>query len=129
MSLANPRGESVIDYEMINAANTVNVKFASAALAGNVAGTQAAGTPIQAANVTISSAGVAYSATLPKALPGLEIDVVCITAVNTVAVFPAVGDTINALSANTGLTFAALTSATFLCITAGAWFTSPRVPS
>ena len=129
MSLNSPNGQSIVDYELVNANSTVNVKFASAAIAANVTGTQASGTPIAAANVTISSAGVAYSATLPKAVAGLEIDVVCVTGTNTVAVFPAVGDAINALSANTGITMGALTSATFLCITAGQWYTSPRVPS
>lgn len=129
MSLNSPNGQSVTDYELLNATSAVNVKFISAAIAANVTGTQASGTPINVANVAVSSAGVAYSATLPKAVPGLEIDVICVTATNTVAIFPAVGDAINALSANTGITMAALTSATFLCITAGQWFTSPRVPS
>lgn len=131
MSLSNPRGESVIDYELTNGGAVVNVKFTTTTIAANATGTQASGTlvPTNAANIAVSSAGVAQSITLPKAIPGLELDIVCISATNTVAVFPAGSDTINALSASAGLTMAALTSATFLCFTAGAWFTSPRVPS
>jgi hypothetical protein len=122
---------AVQDYELASGAATLNVKFSSANLAANATGTQASGTLISAnvANVTVSSAGAAFSVTLPPAVPGLEIDVCTTTAVNTVAVFPSTGHTINALSANSGLTMAALTSATFICTVAGAWFTSPRVPS
>jgi hypothetical protein len=131
LTSGNIRGDSVIDYELANGAATVNVKFTTGNIAANATGTQASGTlvPTNAANVAVTSAGAAYSVTLPKALVGLEIDIVCISATNTVVVFPAGSDTINALSASAGLTMPALTSATFLCMTAGAWYTSPRVPS
>ena len=131
LSYGNLSGAPVQDYELVNGQATINVKFASVQIAANVTGTQASGTliPASASNVTVTSAGVAYSVTLPKAVVGLEIDVLSVTATNTIAVFPNTGDTINALSANSGLTFAALTSTTFVCTTAGAWFTSPRVPS
>lgn len=131
LTTGNLDGTSVKDYELLNGTATVNVKFSVGAIAGNVTGTQASGTqiPPSAANVTVSSAGVAYSVTLPPAVPGLEIDVVSITATNTIAVFPSPGNSINALSANAALVYAALTSTTFICVTAGQWYTSPRVPS
>lgn len=135
LTTGNLDGTSVKDYELANGAATVNVKFSTANIAANATGTQASGTlvPGAAANVTVSSAGAAQSITLPPAVPGLEIDIVCVTATNTVAVFPSAGGTgsekINALSANAGLTMAALSSATFICTVAGQWFTSPRVPS
>lgn len=131
LTSGNLRGDSVIDYELVNGLAVVNVKFTTATIAANVTGTQASGTlvPLNAANVAVTSAGVAYSVTLPKALAGYEIDIVCTTATNTVAVFPAPGDAINAIAANSGLTMSALTSATFICLVNGQWYTSPRVPS
>lgn len=101
----------------------------SAAVAANATGTQASGTPILAANNTVSSAGSNYSVTLPAATPGLEIDILCITGTNTVKVFPAGTDTIDAGSASAGQALAALTSTTFICVTAGAWWTNPRTAS
>lgn len=104
-----------------------------ATAAANVTGTQASGIALTAMNNAVSSAGAAYSVTLPVSAPGMAITVACVTAVNTVIVFPnAAGtttETINALSANAGITMAALTSTTFICIVAGQWWTCPRVPS
>lgn len=102
-------------------------------IAANSTGTQASGIAVTAANVGVTSAGAAYSITLPVSVPGMEIDVVCETATNTVKVYPNAGgtatETINALSANAGITMAALTSVTFICLVAGQWWTNPRVPS
>jgi hypothetical protein len=104
-----------------------------ATVAANATGTQASGTAIVAAQNGVSSGGAAYSVTLPVSTPGTQIDIVCTSATNTVAVFPNAGGTgsekINALSANGGITMAALTSTTFICMVAGQWYTSPRVPS
>lgn len=104
-----------------------------AAIAANVTGTQASGTAVTASINTVSSAGSAYSVTLPVSQPGLSITIICTTGTNTVAVFPnAAGtttETINALSANAGITMSTLTSATFYCVVAGQWWTAPRVPS
>lgn len=131
LSYGTLTGAPVQDYELVNGAATINTKFTTATLAANATGTQASGTLILVtmSNVAVTSAGAAYSVTLPPALPGLEIDILTVSAGNTVAVFPASGQTINALGANAGLTMAALTSATFLCMAAGQWYTSPRVPS
>lgn len=98
-------------------------------IAANVTGTQASGTLILANQNTVSSAGVAYSVTLPTSTPGLAISIALTTATNTVAVFPAVGETINALGANASLVMGALTSTTFICTVAGQWYSTPRVPS
>lgn len=102
-------------------------------IAANATGTQASGTAITGMINAVSSAGAAYSVTLPVSAPGMSITIVCTTATNTVAVFPNAGgtttETINALAANAGITMAALTSATFVCTTAGQWYTVPRVPS
>lgn len=105
----------------------------TATVAANVTGTQASGIALTAMNNAVSSAGAAYSVTLPVSAPGMAITVACVTATNTVIVFPnAAGtttETINALSANAGITMAALSSTTFICIVAGQWWTCPRVPS
>jgi len=115
LTYGNIRGDSVQDTELVSGNATINFKSTVQAIAANATGTQASGTQISGSstNVAVTSAGAAYSVTLPKAVGGLEIDVLCVTAINTVAVFPAVGDAINALGANAGLTMA----------------TSPRVPS
>lgn len=107
------------------------VAFAN--VAANATGTQASGTPLTGLLNVVSSAGSAYSVTLPASAPGMEITVACSTATNTVTVFPNAGgtttETINALSANAGYAMGALTSTTFVCGVAGQWYTSPRVAS
>lgn len=102
------------------------------AIAANVAGTQAAGTPITSNIVNTTSAGGSYSVTLPASSSGLYITVNN-TSAQTLLVFPNAGGTttekINALSANASISMAANTSALFSCVVAGQWYTSPRVPS
>ena len=104
-----------------------------ASIAANSTGTQASGVAVTASINLVSSAGSAYSVTLPVSQPGLAITIACTTGTNTVAVFPNAGgtttETINALSANAGITMSALTSATFVCAVAGQWYSVPRVPS
>ena len=104
-----------------------------AAIAANSTGTQASGTKVTALINTVSSAGSAYSVTLPVSAPGMSIQIISTDPTNTVAVFPNAGGTttekINALSANAGITMGAATSATFDCVVAGQWWTNPRVPS
>lgn len=118
----------------INSTQQVGVLLNSyATVAANATGTQASGTALLAIQNGVSSGGVAYSVTLPPSVPGAQLDVVCTSATNTVKVYPSAGgtgtETINALSANAGITMAALSSATFICMVAGQWYTSPRVPS
>jgi len=104
-----------------------------ATVAANSAGTQAGGTALVAAVNGVTAAGNDYSVTLPVSVPGLAITVLLETASDAVYVFPNAGgtgtETINALSANASITMSARTSATFYCVVAGQWFTSPRVPS
>jgi len=106
--------------------------FSAATIAAAAAGTQAAGTPIAAMLVNVTAAGSNYSATLPASAPGLEITVHNISA-NGILVFPNAGGTgaekINSGAANASLAMGANTSTVFTCVTAGQWFTVPRVPS
>ena len=134
LSYRNLTGAPVQDYELVDGQSTVNVKFTVTTIAANSSTTQASGTvvPTTASNVAVSSGGAGYSIVMPPAVPGFEIDIVLVTAANTVKVYPnpiGTGDIINALGANNAITMGALTSATFLCFVAGQWYTSPRVPS
>lgn len=105
----------------------------AATVAANATATQASGTAIAARINNVTSAGSAYSVTLPPSVPGMQITISTSTATNTVAVFPNAGgtttETINALAANGGITLAARTAAIFICVVAGQWYTVPRVPS
>jgi hypothetical protein len=77
---------------------------------------------VQIARVTVvASAG--DSVILPASAPGLEITVVNAAAANSMNVFPAVGDAINALGANTAFAVAAGKTCTFYCATSGQWHT------
>lgn len=129
IAIAPPSAISQINSTQV-AGNFLN---SYATLAANSATTQAAGTPVVALQNAVSSGGAGYSITLPPSAPGAQIDIVLTSATNTVKVFPSAAGTgseaINALGANAAITMAALTSATFMCIVAGQWFTSPRVPS
>lgn len=102
-------------------------------VAANSGAAQVGATPLTARVNAVTSAGSAFSVLLPVSAPGLEVTVLTTTATNTVAVFPNAGgtttETINALSANAGITMLARTSTTFYCVVAGQWFTSPRIPS
>lgn len=68
---------------------------------------------------TVGSA--ADSVVLPAALAGLTVTVINAAAANSMNVFPATGDAINALSANTALAVAANKTVQFTCAVAGTW--------
>jgi hypothetical protein len=68
---------------------------------------------------TVGTAG--DSSKLPVSAPGLQITVVNAAAANSMNVFPATGDAINALGANAAFALAANKTATFFCTAAGQW--------
>lgn len=68
-------------------------------------------------------ASSADSAQLPAAVPGRWRVVTNAAASNALAVFPATGETINALSANASFSVAANKTALFFCMVAGVWNT------
>lgn len=72
-------------------------------------------------NVVNTVATAADSTVLPNAVAGREITVTNASA-NSMAVFPAVGDNINALGANTSLAVAAGKTSTLLCALKGQWY-------
>jgi hypothetical protein len=87
-------------------------------------GGQANGVPITAPVARFTTvATAADSATLPSGIRGMEIIVFNDAAVNAMNVFPAVGETINALAANTAFSVIVGTPAIFVCTSNGAWHT------
>ena len=105
--------------------------FSYSTIAANATITQAAGTPVAAMLVNVTS-GAAGAVTLPASQPGLEMTVHNISAF-TVSVFPNAGGTgtekINSGGANAALSMPTNTSTVFTCNIAGQWWTVPRVPS
>ena len=92
------------------------------ALTAHAGGGQAAGTPITtsiARFTTVATAG--DSGLLPVSAGGLQITVSNAAASNSMNVFPATGETINALGANAAFALAAGKTATFFCSVAGQW--------
>lgn len=93
-------------------------------LVANVAQTQAAGTPLTGEINIVATVAVAGDSCL---LPGLYANNIglCVTVRNNGAnatnVFPAVGQTINALAANTALSVAAGTTVNFISTSASNW--------
>lgn len=112
---SNPRLDSLRMDGPIYARTTTGIT----ALAG---GGQAGATALPSdINVVTTVATAADSVQLPTAEAGREVTVVNNSA-NALAVFPAVGDKINALSANTVLSVAAGKTATFVSAAALQWF-------
>jgi hypothetical protein len=88
--------------------------------------TQAGGTPVTtsiARFTTVASAGNA--ATLPPSQPGMQLTVINANATNAMGLFPAVGETINALAANAVYSLAATKVISLYCAAAGQWHTNP----
>jgi hypothetical protein len=89
-------------------------------ITAHAGGGQANATPLTTSLnrvTTVASAG--DSVVLPASFAGAEITVINAAAANSMNVFPAVGDAINALGANNAFAVAAGKTATFYCATAG----------
>ena len=87
-------------------------------------GGQASATPITAMNGRVTTvATAADSVKLMPSAKGLIVYVTNAHASNSMNVFPAVGDTINALSVNTAFAVAAGKTCGFICYSAGQWHT------
>lgn len=69
--------------------------------------------------ITVATAN--DSALLPASVPGMEITVTNAAAANSMNLFPAVGDAINALGANAAFAIAAGKSVVLSCAVAGQW--------
>lgn len=74
---------------------------------------------------TVASAG--DSVTLPFGIPGMRMTIQNAAGVNSMNVFPATGDKINAVAVNGAFAMAALKTAEFVCTKLGQWVTNPTV--
>jgi hypothetical protein len=68
-------------------------------------------------------ATAADSVKLPSAVPGLQVTVINAAAANAMNMFPATGETINALSANTALSITANKAVLCIATAPGKWHT------
>ena len=77
---------------------------------------------VTAAVTRVTTVGTAGdSLRLPPSVPGVSLVIVNAAAANSMDVFPAVGDAINALSANAALAVAANKTVLLVCAVAGIW--------
>ena len=84
--------------------------------------------PGQSACMNITGADGTVGAKLPLSVAGTILFIKNGTN-GTLKLYPGVGDGINAIAANTEISFGALKSAVFVCTVAGTWMTHPLLPS
>lgn len=105
-----------------NAIGSLPVYSASDALTAHAGGGQANALALTSVINRVTTVGTAGdSVVLPVATPGLEITVINAAAANSMNVFPASGDKINALAANAAFAVAATKVVTFYSTVAGQW--------
>jgi len=94
----------------------------AAGLTAHAGGGQASALALTArVNQVSTVATAADSVVLPAAIAGEEIVVINAAAANAMNVFPATGDAINALAANTALSVVANKAIMFVCAVNGTW--------
>lgn len=92
------------------------------ALTAHAGGGQGSALALTAGINRVTTVGTAAdSVVLPFAEPGMEVVVINAAASNSMNIFPASGDLINALSANTAIACAANKVMHFFCASAGKW--------
>ena len=113
----------IANSAMVNLTITgLYVSSASNALTARAGGGQALGTPLTASINRFTTVGTAAdSALLPVCIAGAEITVINDAAANSMNVFPATGETINALSANTAFAVPAGKTVTLYSAVATKW--------
>ena len=99
-----------------------NLTTTADSLTASTTQTQAGGLLLGAVINRISTVGSASDAvTLPPSVAGAWMIVINAAAANAMLIFPAVGDAINAIAANSSLSVAANKTILFYCVTAGRW--------
>lgn len=105
-----------------NAAGSMMALGAADALTAHAGGGQANGLALTSQfNRVTTVASAADSVVLPAATVGLFVVVANAAALNSMDVYPATGDAINALAANAAFAVAADKTALFVCMAAGQW--------
>lgn len=96
------------------------------AVTASTGSTQATGVPVTTAITRVTTVAVAGDAlTLPKAKAGMSLVVINAAAANSMDVFPAVGDSVNALAADAAYAQAANKAVMFVCAVDGLWHSVP----
>lgn len=110
-------------FNNVTLADGGRVKYSTANGLTALAGGGQTGATLLAADINrFTTVGTAAdSAILPVSVAGMVIEVIN-SGANSMTVYPAVGETINALSANTGLAVAAGKTISFVCPVAGKFF-------
>jgi hypothetical protein len=98
---------------------TVSTANALTAFAGGGQGSATPLTNVISRVTTVATGG--DSVKLPASVPGMILTVINAAAANSMNVFPATGEAINALSANTAFAVAANKTVQFFCTVAGTW--------
>lgn len=94
----------------------------SNAVTASTGSTQATGVLVTSAITRVTTVGTAGDAlTLPPAVAGMSLVVINAAAVNSMDVFPAVGNAINALAADAALAVAANKTVLLVCAVNGTW--------
>jgi hypothetical protein len=113
----NPGSVSVI------MGNALPVASATDSITAHAGGGQGSAVPLTTSLNRITTVGTAGdSVVLPASAAGLQVTVINAAAANSLNVFPASGDAINALAANASYSLAAGKCATFFCPVAGNWY-------
>ncbi len=126
-SISVPGGPDLIDalsagYGFLTSGGTSSLLQAADALVAHAGGGQANALALTAiVNRVITVATAADSVVLPAAKQGMEITVINAAAANAMNVYPASGELINALTADTALSVAANKTISFFCAVAGKW--------
>jgi len=115
-------GTPAIAINMISPCAWVSVDALTAHAGGGQANATKIDGSVQQARVSIV-ASAADSIVLPPSYVGAEIAIMNDASANAMNVFPAVGESINLLSANTALSVAIQTVTIFYCFAIGKWKT------
>ncbi len=101
---------------------------ATVAAAGSIQGDATAITSASPCLILVTAADGTKGVKLPTAAAGLEVTIKNNTAA-VLKVWPFSGDAINAIAADSAISMASLTCATFHAYDATTWYTSPLLPS
>lgn len=99
-----------------------NVSFSAAAGISAAGTTQGTATALTKDQNEVTTVAAGSGVKLPASTAGNAIAVANAQATNALLVYPATGDAINALAANTALSLAAGKNAIFFCCAAGKWY-------
>ena len=117
-------GIRMIDSSLIGVAAGMGNVNANPALTAGTTQTQAGGTKLFTGLNAVKTASGSDAVTMPSAASGSFL-VLANHSGQTIQLFPAVGETINAASKDAAVTVATATTSVYMCSTAGQWWGGP----